>query len=111
PYAFQKQFANKTLKQAANCGAIGYSWWQYKDVKWRLYHSSYMGLVNLKGETKTTTSRIIHGTVKPAAEEFRSYNYSANKDSCVCLQNYYNYSQHKSFRLIGHLLDEDNKPL
>jgi hypothetical protein len=111
-YKTQSEFARKTLKQAYDCGAIGYSWWQYKDVEWHSYHANFMGVVNWKGETKTTKANIpVKGTVKPLVEEFKKFNPSAKKDSCLCLSNYYNYSQHHSCRIIGELTDENNKPI
>ncbi|MES2138785.1 MAG: cellulase family glycosylhydrolase [Bacteroidota bacterium] len=111
-YETQAQFAHKTLKQAYDCGAIGYSWWQYKDVEWHSYHANFMGVVNWKGETKTIKENIpVKGTVKPLVNEFKKFNPIAKKDSCVCLSNYYNYSQHKDCRIIGVLLDESEKPI
>ncbi len=111
-YETQAQFAHKTLKQAYNCGAIGFSWWQYKDVEWHSYHANFMGVVNWKGETKTIKENIpVRGTVKPLVEEFKKFDPRAKKDSCVCLPNYYNYSQHKDCRIIGVLHDEEGKPL
>lgn len=111
-YETQAQFAHKTLKQAYDCGAIGYSWWQYKDVEWHSYHANFMGVVNWKGETRTAKKNIaVKGTVKPIVEEFKKFNPDAKKDSCICLANYYNYSQHKGCRIIGVLSDENDKPI
>lgn len=111
-YEEQKNFAQRTLKQAYNCGAIGYSWWQYKDVDWHSYLANYMGVVTRKGETKTVKNNLlVHGTVKPVAEAFKKFNPSGKKDGGLCLPNYYNYSQGKSCRLIGHLTDENNTPI
>jgi hypothetical protein len=98
-YDVQKEFARKTLKQVYDCGAIGYTWWQYKDVNWQLFHPSFLGIMNRKGE------------IKPVAEAFQKFDPTAKKDSCICLKNYYNYSMHKNFRLVGHLMDADNKPI
>jgi len=111
-YDTQAEFAEKTLKQAFNCGAIGYSWWQYKDVEWNSYHANFMGVVNWKGETKTKKENIpVKGTVKPLAEVFKKFDPNASKDSCLFLPNYYNYSQHKDCRIIGVLTDENGKPI
>lgn len=107
-YEEQKQFAIKTLKQTYNCGASGYSWWQYKDVNWLQYRADYMGVVNRKGETKVTKdSLLVQGTVKPVAEAFQKFNPTGKKDSCICLSNYYNYSEGKASRIIGKLIDEE----
>lgn len=111
-YEEQKQFADKTLKQAFNCGAKGYSWWQYKDVEWHSYLANYMGVVTRKGETKSTKNNLtIKGTVKPVAEAFKKYIPAVKKESCLCPSNYYNWSQHKSFKLTGTLIDESHKPI
>ena len=111
-YEAQKIFANKTLKQAYNCGASGYSWWQYKDVEWQVFHASFMGVINRKGEMKTTKENIVvEGTQKPITEEFKKFNPAAKKESCLCLPNYYNYSQHNKFRLKGYLADDNNDPI
>lgn len=113
-YTDQYQFALKTLKQARDCGAIGYAWWQYKDVEWYSFHANFMGVVNMKGETRTKRNDlIIKGSVKPVAEAFRNYNPNAAKGDCVCLDNYYNYSKNKNrtFRITGRMTDEDNEPI
>jgi len=111
-YEDQKKWAHKTLKQAYDCGASGYSWWQYKDVEWHQYHANYLGVVTRKGETKSAkTNMIVQGTPKPVAKEFKLFDPNGKKDSCLCLSNYYNYSQHKSFRIIGYLKDMNNIPI
>jgi hypothetical protein len=111
-YNTQAEFAHKTLKEAYDCGAIGYSWWQYKDVDWHSFHANFMGILNRNGETKTKKENIpINGTPKPVVEEFKKFDPTAKKDSCICLSNYYNYSQHKDCRIIGVLCDEYNKPI
>jgi hypothetical protein len=111
-YEEQKKFAHTTLKQAYDCGAMGYSWWQYKDVEWHAYLANYMGMVTRKGETKTAKNNLsVQGTVKPVAEEFKKFIPFGKKDSCICLANYYNWSQHKNFRITGRLTDENNNPI
>ncbi|MCO6499618.1 MAG: cellulase family glycosylhydrolase [Vicingus serpentipes] len=111
-YEEQRLFAKKTLEQAHNCGASGYSWWQYKDVDWGKYHASFMGIVNWEGETQVKKAPIpIQGTVKPVAQAFKEFDSSAKKGECLCLNNYYNYSESKVFRLKGKLVDNNNKPI
>jgi hypothetical protein len=71
-----------------------------------------LGVVNRKGETQTKNKNIvIKGSVKPVVEEFRKFNPYAKKYRCLCLSNYYNYSQYKDYRVIGVLSDENNKPI
>jgi hypothetical protein len=98
PYTEQSKFANKTLHQAFNCGAVGYSWWQYKDVEWYSYHANFMGVVRLDEKTK------------PVAEEFRKFK-PEKTDSCLCLSNYYNYTKFTDSRITGKLKDNDGNPI
>jgi len=112
PYSLQKQFAAKTLKRAYDCGAWGYTWWQYKDVDWKVFFPSFMGVVNRKGRTKTKYKNFfIKGTPKPVADEFKNFTPGDRKKNCPCLSNYYNYSPNSNFRIRGHLADENNKPI
>ncbi|MBI5218441.1 MAG: cellulase family glycosylhydrolase [Bacteroidia bacterium] len=111
-YDTQKEFAQKTLEQVYNCGGIGYSWWQYKDVGWFSFHANFMGVLNSKGETTTANGHKVHGTPKPVADAFKNYKHG-EKGDCKCFDNYYNYSQHKnkSCRIIGRLVDDNDKPI
>lgn len=112
-YEEQRKFAEVTLKQTRNCGGIGYSWWQYKDVDWHLFHANYMGVVNWTGFTKTKKPNIpVGGTVKPLVEEFKKFDPSTPKEECLCFKNYYNYTSNNSFRIIGKFVDEESgKPI
>jgi len=112
-YEEQKIFAQKTLNQAYNCGAIGYSWWQYKDVEWHQYRANFMGVVTRTGETKTIKGNLpVQGKIKPVADAFKKFKPSEKKDSCICLSNYYNYSEGKACRIVGKLVDEEtNQPI
>ncbi len=111
-YEEQKNFAEKTLKQTYNCGAIGYSWWQYKDVDWKKYRDNFTGVVSRKGETRTAKENLlVQGTPKPVADAFKKFDPSGKKDSCVRPANYYNYSQCKTMRMIGQLTDMNNIPI
>ena len=110
-YTQQAQFARKTMQQTFNCGGIGYSWWQYKDVNWGKYHANFMGVMNQIGQTKTNSGKIVDGTPKPIVNEFKDFDIKANTDSCLCLSNYYNYSESDSFRIIGVMIDKKNNPI
>ncbi len=112
PYTAQKQFAERTLKQARACGAWGYSWWQYKDVYWNYFHSDYMGVLNRKGSTRTSKSgSVVNGTVKPVAEVFRTFNPDTDPGECLCPKNYYDLSGCRTSRISGRLVDPDRKPI
>lgn len=109
-YQQQEIFAEKTLTQAYDCGAIGYSWWQYQDVGWGNYSNKFMGVVNQQGKTKVNNF-YVYGTVKPVVEAFKHFNPKAPKEEPVFLPNYYNYSQYHSYSLIGYVVDDENKPI
>jgi len=97
----QKTFALKTLEQSYNCGANGYSWWQFKDVAWNdlKNHSDLMGLVSKNGKPKKAIS------------VFQDFNPRKNIENCLCLDNYYNYSESDVFLLKGKLVDKNNSPI
>jgi hypothetical protein len=110
----QKTFVYKTLSQALNCNASGYSWWQFKDVSWKdlKNHSDLMGLVSKEGITNTKKSNFpIVGNVKNAAKVFENFNPEKKKKDCICLPNYFNYSEADVFTIKGKLIDDDGLPI
>jgi hypothetical protein len=112
PYAEQLAFARKTLRQTVACGGIGYSWWQFKDVKWGRFHSDFMGVLSQEGSTEVAPDLpLVDGAVKPVAQAFREFDPRAPKGSCVKPGNYYNFSSLQDARLSGKLLDQDRKPI
>jgi len=111
PYAEQRAFAEKTLLQSRACGAIGYSWWQYQDVKWGRFHADYMGVLNRDSVTRTASGALVNGTVKPVAEAMKKFDPWADPGECVCLPNYLNYSNGQVSKITGRLIDTDGKPI
>ncbi|MBL0095256.1 MAG: cellulase family glycosylhydrolase [Bacteroidetes bacterium] len=111
PYENQVAFAKKTLLQTFNCGGMGYSWWQYKDVEWGGYHQNYLGVVNNTGTTFNSKGQSVHGTPKPVNSAIKDFDPTQKKGPCECPPNYYNFSSNNQFRLSGKLLDEDGRPL
>jgi Cellulase (glycosyl hydrolase family 5) len=111
PYQDQVLFARKTLQRNIDCGGMGYSWWQFKDVDWGGYHQNYLGVYNGKGYTLTLSGDTVAGTPKPVTREIAAFNPFGDTQPCNCLDNYYNFGSHKAFRLSGRLLDEDGNPL
>lgn len=99
PYNEQAQFAKITMQQTFNCGGTGYSWWQYKDVNWGLFHADFMGVVNKNGKTK------------PVANAIKSTATTQNTDSCLCLPNYFNYSESNAFKIVGTLVNKAGNPI
>ncbi|MBS1570491.1 MAG: hypothetical protein JST45_13770 [Bacteroidetes bacterium] len=112
PYAEQLAFARKTLTQTVACGGVGYSWWQYKDVKWGRFHSDFMGVLEQKGTTEVAPGLpYVDGTVKPVAQAFKEFNPEVSAGTCEKPANYYNFSSLHGARLTGKLLDQDRKPI
>jgi hypothetical protein len=112
PYADQLAFARQTLAQTKACGGIGYSWWQFKDVRWGRFHSDYMGVLSQEGTTAVSTGLpIVDGTVKPVVEAFREFVPNASAGTCEKPSTYYNFSSLHGARLTGKLLDRERKPI
>jgi hypothetical protein len=107
PYSWQVEFARKTLIQNLNCGGIGYSWWQYKEVEWSHFVQDHIGLINRKGSTINSKGESVQGTVKPVVEEIKKFDPSQKKGDCICPPNYYNFSSNNQFRIIGKLVDRN----
>ncbi len=95
----QRSFAERTLAKTKACGGIGYSWWQYKDVRWGRFHSDYMGLLAIDGKGKATV------------EAFRKFDQQEIGAGCEMLPNYYNYSDHDDARIRGRLIDDNGDPI
>ena len=106
-YDVQKDYAIKFLKRAVNCGASGFSWWQYKDVQWYEYQSNYLGLLSNGGTTPTSNKDlIINGTPKPTAFVFKNFDTKSITEPCACRDNYYNYDGLNRFAIKGKLVDK-----
>ncbi len=110
-YDVQKNFADKTLYQTFNCGGIGYSWWQFRDVKWFDFHQDFLGVVSRDGITKLKDGSVVHGTAKPMNDVIKSFEIPKTKGECVQPDNYYNYSRNTYFKLTGKLTDAKGTPI
>ncbi|MFT3884506.1 MAG: cellulase family glycosylhydrolase [Flavobacteriales bacterium] len=112
PYADQLAFARKTLAQTVACGGKGYSWWQFKDVKWGRFHADHMGVLDRQGWTEVGEGLPpIEGTVKPVAEAFKEFQPWKAPGPCAHLPNYYNFSSLHAAKLTGRIVDEDRRPV
>jgi hypothetical protein len=111
-YSTQKEFAEKTILQTYNSGGLGYAWWQFKDVDWKVYHATYMGVLNWHNTTIGNKNKFpVYGTVKPIADAIKNFDTNQAKQQPVFLPNYYNYTSNNAFVLKGKLVDENNKPI
>ncbi len=112
PYSTQLEFARKILEQAHNCGACGFSWWQYKDVQWGEFHSDHMGVVDLHRSVQPRGAPLpVLGTPKPVVEAFQEFDATRPRGECVLLPNYANFSEHSISMISGRLLDENGDPI
>jgi len=105
-YDVQSKYAEKFFKQAVNCGASGFAWWQYKDVEWYDYQSNYLGLITHQGTTATSDKDLtINGTLKPVAYLFKKLNPNEKTGKCNCLDNYYNYDGMNQYAVKGRVVN------
>lgn len=108
-YDTQKKYGERFLKQAINCGASGFSWWQYKDVQWYEYQSNFLGLLEQKGTTQTSKKDlVVNGTPKPVAAIFKNFDPFKKTGECNCLDNYYNYDGLNQYAIKGKLVNKAN---
>ncbi len=110
-YEEQAEFARKTMQQNFNCGGIGYSWWQFKDVDWKNFHQDFLGVLSLSGITKTSKGDTVNGTPKPVNKVIQMFDVTQPKGTCECFPNYYNFGGHNKFRVTGKMIDEDENPI
>jgi hypothetical protein len=111
-YEDQIRFARRTLDQVRACGGIGYSWWQFKDVRWSRFHADYMGLLEMEGTIEVPSAPLsVTGSVKPVASVFTTFNPLSPIPQEEKLSNYLNYSAHRTSRLTGRLLDMEGRPI
>lgn len=92
----QLNFFNTTYELCRDCGALGYSWWQFHDVGWSPDYGILDSLHNLKPVAKASQS---------------SLNYVPDFKKCNILQarSEKNVNTKKSYK--GKVLKEGNKPL
>lgn len=105
-YDIQKMYAKKFMQHAINCGASGFSWWQYKDVNWHSFQSNFLGVLANKRTTKTSNKDlVVNGTLKPVAYLFKDFNPKEKTGPCNCDENYYNYGDQNMFAVKGKLIN------
>ena len=110
-YEEQADFARKTIEQNYNCGGIGYSWWQFKDVDWKNFHQDFLGVLSMQGTTITRKGEVVNGTPKPVNKAISDFDVTQPKGKCECFSNYYNFSNNNQFRVTGKMVDSDDQPI
>ena len=95
----QTKYAQFALKQAFCCGAVGFSWWVYRDVFWGS-DQNWFGLIDQKG------------TFKPSAEIFKSGISKIICDGCNQADDLHYYrTEDCSYTVKGLVEDEKGKPI
>lgn len=100
PYELQTQFTQRTFEQACNCGAIGYSLWQLKDMPGGLFHQQFLGIMNNDSFTVNSKGDTVTGTPKPLNQYLRAAS-PAKTGSCKPAANYNNYYNDSIFTTTG----------
>lgn len=105
----QKEFAFSSLAYSRWYGAIGYAWWQYKEVPWKdvmeaKARSNYLGIVRMKDDKERH---------KSAAEAFIEFDPSAKCSTCFdpVPDVYYNPKGYKFLNINGRITTPDGKPV
>ncbi|MGL5892912.1 MAG: hypothetical protein ACRC3B_23680 [Bacteroidia bacterium] len=110
PYATQTTFTKRTFEQACNCGAIGYSLWQLKDMPSGYFHQQYLGVMNNDSFTVNSKGDTVSGTPKPL-NDFISKAAAAKTGNCFQSANYYNYFGDSTYTLTGFVFDNESTGL
>ena len=117
----QEVYAQFSLDAVCNCGGSGYSWWQYKDVRWfgvsdpfNQFKENFFGLL----EVGTTPAE------KDAANVFRNYpalpvlvpnscpvDYSPDFNENKLYYNPFGHTAHDSLKIESIVKDQNGKPI
>ena len=105
----QKEFAYSSLAYAKWYGAIGYAWWQYKEVPWKKVtdpkaRSNYLGLVRMKDEKER---------YKVAARAFIEFDPFAKCYTCFdpSPEIYYNPNGYEFLNIVGRITTPQGNPV
>jgi len=105
--AEQKAFADFMLKRSLDCGAYGYSWWQYQEVDWG-DASNRMGLITRLDDANPQNS----DRRKPAFFSFASYPGALPEPAnAVKPALYPNFDNHPATVLQGQCIDDAGQPV
>lgn len=105
----QKEFVASTLAYSRWYGAIGYAWWQYKEVPWYKFdnlkaNSNYYGLIRMKDEKESS---------KPAASAFSTFDPFSECHTCFDPDDdvYYNPKGYQFLNISGRVTTPDGSPV
>lgn len=95
----QKKYAEFVLVKSYCCGAIGFSWWVYKDVFWGSVQN-WFGLIDHQGNTKPANAVLKKGISKIACND------------CIQADDlHYFRLENCTYTVTGSVEDEFGKPL
>lgn len=113
-YEEQRLFMIDAYKYAADCGAIGFGWWDFQENCYdNRFEARYAALLNHFGKISLKNDSIdIIGSVKPAAFELKNLkNYKKSKKPQKPV-NYYNMMGYNNYCIKGKVVDnKTNKPI
>ncbi len=112
--AEQSEYAEETLNRCFDCGGIGYSWWQYQDVKWAFQGALDCGNNTLGLITRDQDGHNLNGNVKDVITDrvFQDYVYSSNSSNCYINSNLYrNPHNYNGYHCSGRVTDSANNPI
>lgn len=106
-YAEQEKFMLDAYRRAADCGAIGFGWWEFQDINTGNYEAKYSGLLNHDGFTVCGSDTIV-GSLKNAALHVRNLaDYRPKKAEQKA--NYFNMLGYNNIVIRGQILDKRTK--
>ncbi len=111
----QKDFAEQSLEDVRNCGASGYSWWQFQETwwvsplsEWKNHNHDADGLLRHKAFYDLTIQEDEFPLEKPVVEAFENYTPATPDPQAVQQpQNYYNPFNGNNYMVCGYVKDQD----
>ncbi|KAA3649107.1 MAG: hypothetical protein DWP98_07310 [Bacteroidetes bacterium] len=104
-YKSQEIFMKEILQKTKDCGGVGFGWWQYQEVDWRVFEHDFTALVNLEGKTYASNGEFIIGSVKPAGRVIPNFQFQPI-GNCNCPDNYYNILGYEKYKITGKVINE-----
>jgi hypothetical protein len=107
-------FVSHSLNNTCNCGAGGYSWWQYQDLDWGIWGKPSSGLLEHKDMPPSAEKQ-------PAVNIFKNYtpqitapcpvDYSPAFDESKLYYNRYGYTASSNKKITSYVKDQNGNPI